>query len=84
MVGINLYALKGQKPLAQGIALGNIHARLSPCKGKSIKFTMNLTLLPLQGAFILRHIPRALPWARGFWAFSLCQSYSQNYFFSYS
>ena len=84
MVGINLYALKGQKPLAQGIALGNIHARLSPCKGKSIKLPMDLKLFSLQGAFILRTIHRGLPWARGFWAFSLCQSYSQNYFFSYS
>ena len=29
------YALKGQKLLAQGIALGNHDASLSPCKGKS-------------------------------------------------
>ena len=35
MVEITLYALKGQKLLAQGIALGNWDANLSPCKGKS-------------------------------------------------
>jgi len=29
------HALKGQKPLAQGIALGIYRASLSPCKGKS-------------------------------------------------
>ena len=32
MVEITLYALKGQKLLAQGIALGNWDANLPPCK----------------------------------------------------
>ena len=31
MVEITLYALKGQKLLAQGIALGNWDANLPPC-----------------------------------------------------
>ena len=31
------HALKGQKLLAQGIALGIMDANLSPCKGKSFK-----------------------------------------------
>ena len=41
MVEITLYALKGQKLLAQGIALGNWDANLPPCKvgcSKSIDF----------------------------------------------
>ena len=33
------HALKGQKLLAQGIALG-IMANLSPCKGKSFMFCL--------------------------------------------
>ena len=35
MVEITQYALKGQKLIAQGIALGNCDANLPPCKGKS-------------------------------------------------
>ena len=31
------YALKGQKPLAQGNTLGISAIRLAPCKGKSLK-----------------------------------------------
>jgi len=31
------YALKGQKLLAQGIALGNRDMSNAPCKGKSFK-----------------------------------------------
>ena len=36
------HALKGQKLLAQGIALGYHGANLSPCKGKSFKIPGNL------------------------------------------
>jgi len=36
-VEITQYALKGQKLLAQGNALGYMFANLSPCKGKSFK-----------------------------------------------
>ena len=40
------HALKGQKLLAQGSALGTIAINKTPCKGKSFKYTK---LLPLQG-----------------------------------
>ena len=43
------YALKGQKLLAQGIALGVIAISKSPCKGKSFINSGILKLLPLQG-----------------------------------
>ena len=36
------HALKGQKLLAQGIALGFKDTSLSPCKGKSFKAPGNL------------------------------------------
>ena len=35
---ITQYALKGQKLLAQGIALGIIAISKTPCKGNSFKF----------------------------------------------
>ncbi len=34
------YALKGQKLLAQGIALGIIAISKTPCKGNSFKFCL--------------------------------------------
>ena len=34
------YALKGQKLLAQGIALGIIEISKTPCKGNSFKFCL--------------------------------------------
>ena len=50
---IDLYgwhALKGQKLLAQGSALGIIAIGKAPCKGKSFKTPgNNIKLLPLQG-----------------------------------
>ena len=42
-------ALKGQKLLAQGIALGIMANSKAPCKGKSFIITKYLKLLPLQG-----------------------------------
>ena len=33
-------------------------------------------LLPLQGALLTASVPRALPWAKSFWAFSPFQPYS--------
>ena len=41
MVEITLYALKGQKLIAQGIALGIIAINKTPCKGKSFKILPN-------------------------------------------
>ena len=44
------HALKGQKLLAQGIALGMMAISKTPCKGKSLMFCLVfLKLLPLQG-----------------------------------
>ena len=43
------HALKGQKLLAQGNALGVIAISKSPCKGKSFINSGILKLLPLQG-----------------------------------
>lgn len=45
------YALKGQKPLAQGNTLGlECDILKSPCKGKSFKY---VKLLPLQGDLVV-------------------------------
>ena len=33
-------------------------------------------LLPLQGVLLIVSVPRALPWATNFWAFSPFQPYS--------
>ena len=41
-VEITQYALKGQKPLAQGIALGIIASNKTPCKGKRIVYSRDL------------------------------------------
>ena len=43
------HALKGQKLLAQGSALGIIAISKAPCKGKSFVNCLVLKLLPLQG-----------------------------------
>ena len=54
-------------------------ASLSPCKGKSFKRIRQFTkLLPLQGALLIAIIPRALPWARSFWAFSPYLNHLRN------
>ena len=47
---ISRHALKGQKLLAQGSALGNSCCSSAPCKGKSFKNIAAVwKLLPLQG-----------------------------------
>ena len=77
-IDITQHALKGQKLLAQGIALGIKAISNAPCKGKSFKIhrikmvtplryvkllPVVLKLLPLQGARFATHKkPRALPW----------------------
>ena len=75
------HALKGQKLLAQGSALGFLWvANLAPCKGKSFTYRNGvsifirciLKLLPLQGALLIVIIPRAMPWAKGFCPFRAC------------
>ena len=65
------HALKGQKLLAQGSALGNHGRKPVALKGQKLSNTWQYTkLLPLQGALLIAIIPRAMPWARSFWAFS--------------
>ena len=79
-VDIILHALKGQKLLAQGNALGINDIQLTPCKGKSFTYLRGfsffirciLKLLPLQGASLIAFIPRALPWAKSFCPFRAC------------
>ena len=73
MVEITQYALKGQKLLAQGSALGIMAIGNAPCKGKSFMYCLGvLKLLPLQGALPIAIIPRALPWAVSFCPFRAC------------
>ena len=36
-------------------------------------------LLPFQGALLIAIIPRVLPWARSFWAFSPYLSYMRKF-----
>ena len=91
MIDITQHALKGQKLLAQGIALGIMAISNAPCKGKSFKIhrikmetplryvkllPVVLKLLPLQGALFATHKkPRALPWAKSFCPFRACCLY---------
>ena len=49
------HALKGQKLLAQGIALGMIANSKAPCKGKSLP-THQSSLIPEHEFFIIFHI----------------------------
>ena len=51
------HALKGQKLLAQGIALGIMAISKAPCKGKSFKNCI-IKLLPLQGDFFKTNNPQ--------------------------
>ena len=90
-IDITQHALKGQKLLAQGIALGIKAISNAPCKGKSFKIhrikmetplryvkllPVVLKLLPLQGALFATHKkPRALPWAKSFCPFRACCLY---------
>ena len=64
------HALKGQKLLAQGIALGMMAISKTPCKGKSFMFCLGvLKLLPFQGDRFASVITQGMPWARGFCPF---------------
>ena len=62
-------ALKGQKLLAQGIALGVVVGAMRPVRAKALKYEANSKLLPLQGDRFTFIIPRAMPWARSFCPF---------------
>ena len=75
-IEIVLHALKGQKLLAQGSALGINDIQLTPCKGKSFTYRRGfsifirciLKLLPLQGALLIALYPGRCP---GLWASAL-------------
>ena len=55
-------------------------ASLSPCKGKSFKAPAIYKAFALTGRFaIITIIPRAMPWARGFWAFSPFLNHMRKY-----
>ena len=60
--------LKAQKLLAQGSALGNVGKKQGrPERAKALK----LKAFALSGRLcFLPTLPRALPWAKSFWAFS--------------
>ena len=38
-----------------------------------------IKLLPLQGVLLIAIIPRAMPWARSFWAFSPYLNHMRNF-----
>ena len=64
------HALKGQKLLAQGIALGIIAISKAPCKGKSFVNCLVLeSFCPYRATGLCPSIPRVLPWARSFCPF---------------
>ena len=67
--GVYSYALKGQKLLAQGTALGVVVGAMRPVRAKALKYEANSKLLPLQGDRFPFIIPRAVPWARSFCPF---------------
>ena len=51
-----MHALKGQKPLAQGIALGIKAISKTPCKGKSLMFTpWSFKAFALTGRWFVYH-----------------------------
>ena len=59
---------EGKLLIAQGIVLGRVCSKATPCKGKSIR-TIGETLLPLQGEHSNTCIPRAMPWSKCLLAF---------------
>ena len=74
------YGLKAQKLLAQGNALGIIAANKAPCKGKSFVYGLVFkSFCPYRSASVLTQLPKALPWARSFWAFSPYLNHMQNF-----
>ena len=76
------YGLKAQKLLeaarperAEALSPGQRPGLLCsqtcrPVRAKALNTGQLTKLLPLQGALLTAIIPRAMPWARSFWAFS--------------
>ena len=64
------HALKGQKLLAQGSALGIMAIGKAPCKGKSFMCCLDfLSFCPYRATDLRPKQPRALPWAKSFCPF---------------
>ena len=67
------HALKGQKLLAQGSALGIIAVSKAPCKGKSfVNCLIFESFCPYRATGLRPGLPRAMPWARSFCPFRAC------------
>ena len=73
--------LKAQKLLAQGSALGYYDRKTCrPVRAKASKPPAIYKAFALTGRFaIITIIPRAMPWARGFWAFSPFLNHMRKY-----
>jgi len=66
-------ALKGQKLLAQGNALGIMAINKAPCRGKSfVNCPVFESFCPFRATGLRPKLPRALLWARGFCPFRAC------------
>ena len=66
---------RGNKPLAQGSALGKGSQQFRPVRAKAM-----LVLLPLQGEVYTLPIPRAMHWAMCFLAFqAVCRIHVDNH-----
>ena len=76
-VFIKQHALKGQKLLAQGNALGIMAISNAPCKGKSFtNCPWSFKAFALTGRQVCEHdTPRVLPWAKSFCPFRACCLY---------
>ena len=67
------HALKGQKLLAQGNALGIRAISKTPWKGKSFVYCLVLeSFCPYRATGLHPSLPRVLPWARSFCPFRAC------------
>ena len=49
---------------------------MRPARAKALEQIVLCLLLPLQGVHLITRLPRALPWAVSFWAFSPCHSHA--------
>ena len=73
------HALKGQKLLAQGNALGIKAISDAPCKGKSFVYSLVFEgFCPYRATDLHPSLPRAMPWARSFCPFRACGAYMRN------
>ena len=79
------HALKGQKLLAQGSALGIIAIGKAPCKGKSFMYCLDfLSFCPYRATDLRPKQPRALPWAKSFCPLPLLYPSASDFQFRYA